>query len=356
MKDAGLTDLVIRADADARIGSGHLMRCLALAQAWSGQGGRVTFVTACQSAALCRRLTQEGFEVIALKSAYPDSRDWEATSRCLVAHRGAWVVLDGYGFDATYQLRVKALGHHLLVIDDTGHLDHYHADVLLNQNIGAELLEYSCDPGTRLLLGTRYVLLRTEFLSWRDWPRETPRVGRRVLVTLGGGDPHNQTLKAVRAVQSVDVDELETQVVVGADNPHFRAIESLVSGFGLRGRVVRNALDMPSLMAWADVAIAGGGSTCWELAFMGLPTAVLVVAENQQGIAAGLHEAGAMLSLGWYAQVSFEDVGEALVRLLRDRVLREGMTQRCRLLVDGMGAARVVEALGALGHQAMASD
>ena len=92
-------------------------------------------------------------------------------------------MLDGYHFRPSYQLRVKDSGHPLLVIDDMAHLDHYYADVVLNQNIHAEQLDYSCEPYARMLLGSRYVLLRREFWPWREWQREIPQVAHKVLVT-----------------------------------------------------------------------------------------------------------------------------------------------------------------------------
>ena len=349
--------LLIRADASARIGSGHMMRCLALAQAWKkDEEGQATFITACESGGLCHRLSDEGFQVITLERSYPDPTDWQIASQVLTAHSEAWVVLDGYHFDSAYQRQVKEAGHRLLVIDDMAHLDHYYADVVLNQNINAERLHYSCEPNTRLLLGTRYVLLRSEFLKWQGWQREISLVARRVLVTLGGGDPDNQTLKVIRALQQVDVDGLEAVVVVGASNPHFRELESAVRDSQSMIRLVRNVSNMPELMAWANVAVSAGGSTCWELAFMGLPTVVLVLAENQQGIAAGLGKAGVVLNLGWYTEVSIAQVANTLVGLLEDRGLRQQMSQQGRELVDGLGVERMVESLRTRSHSNLESS
>ena len=348
--------LLIRADANARIGTGHLMRCLALAQAWKNGRGHAVFVTACESDGLRQRLSDEGFQVITLEHPYPDPADWEMTSKVLTAYPDAWVVLDGYHFDLAYQRQIREAGHRLLVIDDTAHLDHYYADVVLNQNINAERLQYSCELYTRLLLGTRYVLLRSEFLAWREWQREIPEVAHKVLVTLGGGDPDNQTLKVIRALQRMDVDGLEAVVVVGASNPHFRELQSAVRNLQFAIRLVQNVTNMPELMAWADVAVSAGGSTCWELAFMGLPTVVLVLAENQQGIAAGLGEAGVVLNLGWYAEASIAQVANTLAGLLEDRGLRRQMSQQGRELVDGLGSERVGEFLRTQSHSNLASS
>jgi UDP-2,4-diacetamido-2,4,6-trideoxy-beta-L-altropyranose hydrolase len=337
--------LVIRADANAHTGTGHLMRCLALAQGWKTRGWQATFITACDSDGLCRRLRDDGFQVITLERSYPDPADWKTTSQVLVAHSGAWVVLDGYHFDPAYQRQIREAGHRLLVIDDMAHLDYYYADVVLNQNINAEQLRYSREPYTRLLLGTRYVLLRREFLRWQGWKREMPETARKVLVTLGGGDPDNQTLKVIRALQQVDADRLEAVVVVGASNPHSRELQSAIRSSQFAIRLAWNVTNISELMSWADVAVSAGGSTCWEMAFMGLPNVLLVLAENQRSIAEGLSEADVTLNLGWFEQVMDVHIVEALSSLLNDRNRRQQMSYNGQMLVDGMGSERAVSAL-----------
>ena len=336
---------MIRADANTRMGTGHLMRCLALAQAWQVQGGEAVFVTACDSEGLLQRIRGERFQVVELQKTYPDPDKWDATSRVLAAYPEAWVVLDGYHFDPAYQRRVKKTDHPLLVIDDMAHLDHYYADVVLNQNIHALQLEYSCEPYTRLLLGTDYVLLRREFWPWREWEREIPDVARKVLVTLGGGDPDNQTLKVIRALQQVNVDGLEVTVVVGASNPHFEELEFAVRHSLFDIRLVRNVSDMPELMAWADVAVTAGGSTCWEIAFLGLPNILLVLADNQKGIAEKLGKTSVVRNLGWYEGVTSKQMAETLSNLISDRKQRQQMSANGQKLVDCKGGKRVTLSL-----------
>ena len=348
--------LVICADASSHIGAGHLMRCLALAQGWKARGGQATFITACKSDGLRQRLSNEDFQVITLDRPYPDPADWETTSQVLAAHSGAWVVLDGYHFDAAYQCQIKEAGHRLLVIDDMAHLNHYYTDVVLNQNINAERLHYACEPYTQLLLGTRYVLLRSEFLPWRGWQREIPKVARKVLVTLGGGDPDNQTLKVIRALQQVDLDGLEAVVVVGASNTHFRELQSAAHNSGFAIRVVQNVTDMSDLMAWADVAVSAGGSTCWEMAFMGLPNVILVLAENQRGVAEGLDARGIALNLGWYVQVSELDFAQALKMLMSNPARCKAMSEKGRQIVDGAGTDRVVSVMDELDRAVPAAN
>jgi spore coat polysaccharide biosynthesis predicted glycosyltransferase SpsG len=254
-------------------------------------------------------------------------------------------VLDGYHFDPEYQHRVRQAGHPLAVIDDTAHLDHYLADVLVNQNIHAEETGYTCEPYTSLLLGPRYALLRAEFLRYREWKREIRKTARRVLVVMGGSDPENRTARVIQCLHCAGMDYLDVACVAGADNPHARELESLARDLPLKVRLLRDPPDMPGLMAWADVAVSGAGSTCWELAFMGLPAAVTVLADNQFGVAAGLFAHGTVINLGGASDATDAHIAETLGSLLADRDLRMRMSCKGRELIDGYGAERVVEHL-----------
>lgn len=345
--------LLIRADANSHIGTGHVMRCLALAQAWQAAAGKVIFITACESEALRRRLIGEKLEVVALS----DPRDWQTVARALSAHPDAWVALDGYQFDTAYQQRFKDAGHRLLVIDDLAQLDRYVADLVVNQNLGAQGLTYVRQPTTRLLRGTDYVLLRKEFLSQLDSRREAPERASKVLVTLGGADPDNATLTIVGALKRVDADNLEVVVAVGASYPHFPTLQAAIGTPGsplltphsaLRTphfTLLHNASNMPELMAWADVAISAGGTTAWELAFMGVPTLTVVLASNQQRSVDGLSALGVVENLGWHARLAENETAQRVRWLLNDRNHRKLMNQAGQALVDGMGARRVIAAM-----------
>jgi UDP-2,4-diacetamido-2,4,6-trideoxy-beta-L-altropyranose hydrolase len=317
---------------------------MALAHAWRQKGGGVIFITSCENDRLRNRLLSGSFEVADLKQPYPDPMDEEITCKLLRGYPGAWVVLDGYHFDPVYQLLIKETAHRLLIIDDMAHQDYYHADVLLNQNIDSDRLNYFCDPETRLLLGVQYALLRPEFLKWSNYVRAYPKLARRILVTLGGGDPGNVTLKVVKAVQAIRSIEKEVKIVVGPANPNIAELLNAVSGVG-HFELLTDVHDMSELMAWADVAVTAGGSTCWELCFMGLPALVLVLAQNQERIAQGLESHGAAVNMGWHASVDETDITKALKQIMDESERRQQMSERGRRLVDGCGANRVATIL-----------
>jgi UDP-2,4-diacetamido-2,4,6-trideoxy-beta-L-altropyranose hydrolase len=330
--------MVFRVDANPQIGIGHIMRCLALAQAWKDRGNEAIFITACRSEGVLRRLRDENFEIHVI--SLPGPEDWPETNNILTSFPGAWVVMDGYQFTEDYQKQIKQAGHPLLVIDDMAHLKHYYADILLNQNFGAERLKYSCEPYTRVLSGTHYILLRKEFLAYKDWERKIPPVAKNVLVTLGGGDPENYTLKVIRALLQVSVPGLETTVVVGATNPN---VEILKGAAKPPIQLVIDADNMPELMARADIAVSGGGSTCWEMAFMGLPNIILVLSDNQVAIAMELTAAGISKSVSLCGNLDSDTISYELSQLIQSSTIRKEMSRRGRQLADGYGVKRIVE-------------
>src|SRR5580700_1740365 len=150
---SGVADLVLRTDASVAIGTGHVMRCLALAQAWEDAGGRAIFAMAQATPAVEGRLRNEGFEVARVSAQVGSATDAEETAD-LAQQRGAsWVVVDGYEFGAEYQASLKNRGMKVLFIDDNGHAAHYLADLVLNQNAHAlEELYRSRELSTKLLL------------------------------------------------------------------------------------------------------------------------------------------------------------------------------------------------------------
>jgi UDP-2,4-diacetamido-2,4,6-trideoxy-beta-L-altropyranose hydrolase len=350
--------LLIRADASAGIGNGHLMRCMALAQQWQATEGGVTFLTKCDSMSLRERLKDNGFELAQLPEVHPNPVDIQATLSLAgeIAsspnERKPWIVLDGYQFDSEYQSEVRAAGYPVMVIDDMAQFDKYHADILLNQNIQTETLIYNCDRNTRILLGPDYALLSRLFLKWQGFGRSFPKVADHILITMGGGDVENVTAQILEVLGSVEIRNLEVKVVVGNSNPHYESLLSCVTALnesqreiGLSVQLMRDVKDMPELMAWADVAVSGAGSTCWELAFMGVPTLMVILADNQRRVAEGLERHGVARCAGWYADLQKEKVSEQITDLIYSPDVRRQMAATGRRLVDGLGAARVVQAI-----------
>src|SRR2546422_2792229 len=197
------------------MGTGHIMRCLALAQAWQDAGGQPVFAMTESLPALDARLEAERFSIEHLDAAPGSDSDAQQTAQLAGRLSAHWVVLDGYHFDECYERSVKKHGPQLLVMDDYGHGPHTEADLLVNQNLHANGSVYvGPNEHRRLLLGPGYALLRREFIRCRSWKREVPEVASKLLVTLGGTDADNVTLKVIQALEQQSAD-LETVVVMG---------------------------------------------------------------------------------------------------------------------------------------------
>lgn len=345
-----MNHLVIRVDADAQIGTGHVMRCLALAQAWQDKGGKVTFISHCESDSLRKRLLNEGMNLIDIENAYPEQCDLECTlvNLSVISHQqpaNCWLVIDGYHFDAAYQKRIKEAGYKILWIDDYGHAEHYYADLVLNQNISADESFYlHREPYTQLLLGTRYVLLRREFEKWQDWQREVTDIAHKVLVTMGGADSDNLTLKVIQSLKHTDIPSFEAKIVVGPANPHLTILEREISDCS-NLQLIKDASNMPDLMAWADLAVSAGGSTCGEMAFMGLPNIIMIFADNQAAVAAELHNHYVSINLGWHNNINAVDIARALKKLMISDVQRKKMLHSGKNCVDGKGSNRIINSM-----------
>jgi spore coat polysaccharide biosynthesis predicted glycosyltransferase SpsG len=170
-----------------------------------------------------------------------------------------------------------------------------------------------------------------------------------LLVTLGGSDPENMTLRVLSALRKLpESGELEARIVVGPANRHRASLERALVSAPETWKLLAAPDDMPELVAWADLGISAAGSTCWELAFMGLPFVTVVLAENQRSIGSNLARAGVSRDLGWHDQVSSERLMSVFRELSEEPVLRMEMGRLGQETIDGFGAERVAGLLSAV--------
>jgi UDP-2,4-diacetamido-2,4,6-trideoxy-beta-L-altropyranose hydrolase len=341
--------LLIRADASEAIGMGHLMRCLALAQAWRRAGGKAHFACAELPDGLRERLHQERCEAVNIHADVGSECDAEQTVQLAERLSAAALVLDGYRFAPGYASRLRRDGRRLLIIDDGATNATYDCDWVLNQNLSATAALYRGRArGAQLLLGPRYALLDEPFA--RQQPAtETPPVARRVLVTFGGADPPNATRKVIEALARDECSGLEAVVILGGGNPHRASLARFVSNLpervSLRIELVTDTREMSQHMAEADIAVSAGGVTALELACLGVPTLLIVIADNQRAPAKAAAECGFAQLLGRIDQLDAASIAEALAQLCGDAVRRDAMSRRGRETVDGRGAERVVRTM-----------
>jgi UDP-2,4-diacetamido-2,4,6-trideoxy-beta-L-altropyranose hydrolase len=328
------------------MGTGHAMRCLALAQLWQDERRAVVFAMADSTQAVTARLRDSGAEVVSLSVPAGGPDDAAQTSDLAAGRNASWVVVDGYQFGAAYQKSLKNAGVKLLFIDDNGHAEHYAADLLLNQNVHArEALYGNREPYTRLLLGPRYALLRPEFGRARRPPRKVPVSAPRLLVSMGGSDPQNVTLKVVRAIAKLPTPLLKVTVVVGGSNPHFAEIAAAAAESPATIQLVQNVTDMAERLSESDLGVLGAGVSSLEACCLGQPAVLIELAPNQHELARRTAELGAAGFLGPSEAVGEAEIAHAMEELIAQPSRRQEMSDKGRALVDGQGAARVVALL-----------
>jgi len=336
--------LLIRGDANTRIGTGHVMRCLALAQVWQDNGGTVTFLMAPGSPSLEQRIRTESMNVLTITEQPGSDEDAAITAEIAKKNESSWVVVDGYQFGANYQKILKEHNCRILFIDDYGHAEHYYADLVLNQNIyAADEVRYPDNPGMRLLLGPRYALLRKEIISWKYRRHPNPEKAFNILVTLGGSDPGNASLHIIKVLQQLPEDFFSAKIIVGGSNPHLKSISRSLDSSKHAIELLHDVRNMGEFFAWADLAITAGGSTTLELAYIGVPMITVVIADNQKRVCESLQKRKAAINLGVFDRTLDAKFLPCVRKVMNSLNLRNELSRNATELVDGKGAERVAD-------------
>ncbi|HET9851569.1 MAG TPA: UDP-2,4-diacetamido-2,4,6-trideoxy-beta-L-altropyranose hydrolase [Candidatus Limnocylindrales bacterium] len=341
--------ILVRTDASTALGTGHAMRCLALAQALRDRGSDVTLAAAAVPEAIADRYRAEGAHVARFDAETASQADVAATLRLAERLRPDWLVVDGYTFDDGY-VDAVATRVPLLLIDDRPR-DVATPALLLNQNGYATRGDYPGLGPAQLLLGPSHALLRREYATPPP-ARRVPSRGDRILVTLGGADPDNVTARVLavladratrHAAKGTGVTEAgEVRVVIGAAHPAADAVEDAAATAGFTA--LRDIRDMRAEADRAHLAIGAAGTTSLELASRGLPAIHAVLMDNQVRVAAEMERRGVSISAG-APDAGFEARLDHAIEALREPSRRAAMSAAGRALVDGHGARRVAARL-----------
>jgi UDP-2,4-diacetamido-2,4,6-trideoxy-beta-L-altropyranose hydrolase len=340
-------NILIRTDASTEIGSGHVIRCYTLANSLRERGSNVSFVCRETSGDLCDFLEENGFSVFRLKREIDLNTDAIEVCNIMKQERKVdWLIVDHYNLDERFEKLVKPYHKKLMVIDDLANRNH-DCDLLVDQNLVDswqdrydKLVQKKCIK----LLGPEFALLRQEFKKERMKTKIRTGNVRRILVFLGGGDPTNITMKALKAISLLNRDDIKIDVVVGSSNPHKEMLKEYCSKTtNLIYHLQTN--QMASLMNLADISIGGGGSSTWERCCLGLPSIVITLADNQKLITKKMHDIGAIYNLGDGSEITIFTIYHCLKDLMNQRESLQKMSQICFGLIDGEGTRRVVNYL-----------
>ncbi len=336
-------NILFRCDANNKIGIGHGIRCLALAEALRGNGGRICFVFNDDiSAGLLDIFTLKKIRTQKITVESGGKKDAKKTREFARQFKADWVIIDGYVFDKDYQNIIKEGGLKLLCIDDMASCK-FAADIILNQNPGFLKTDYRCAKGARLLLGPEYIILRQEFIcSGRKAINVGPRL-ERIFLSMGGADKNNLTSKVLKALNLLDFD-VRVAAIVGPANSCGESLKDIQSDLNYQIDFVYNPHNIMSYMIDSDLGIHACGTTSWELAYLGIPSISIIAAENQLSIARSLSDTGYSFNLGWHDRFTGKELART-VQKARSVLLRKKMSRQGRRLVDGKGVERIMEAM-----------
>jgi UDP-2,4-diacetamido-2,4,6-trideoxy-beta-L-altropyranose hydrolase len=358
-------NIAFRVDASAPIGTGHIMRCLTLADAFSERKVAVRFLSRHMPQHIRDILLSRGHEFVDLGGAAAGSPDelphaeWLGTSQAADAAAAIhalsdrmwdWLIVDNYALDFRWESALRQTVRKIASIDDIANRTH-DCDVLLDQNLHADMqdrYEHKVPPHCQMLLGPRFAVLRQEFRQLRE--RVKPRTGsvKRILIFFGGMDADNYTGTALEALTDLAIPDIEIDVVIGETHPARSrlAAECIRPGFTLHVQTDR----MAELMAAADLAVGAGGTATWERCCMGLPALVICIADNQSR-----QIADAARAILVYAPDGREGPAAMMARHVRALIdnssLRAAISRNGMEAVDGCGVARVVASMGSGGIQ-----
>lgn len=364
-----MTRVLFRVDASLQIGSGHVRRCLTLAHALQRRGWECHFASRPHAGHMLSIAEREGFRIWSLlrgdmDTDAPQQRSidapaheaWLGTSQETDARdtasiveqvRPDWLVVDHYALDATWEQQLQSVVPRILVIDDLADRRHS-CHVLLDQNLGRDAQAYASKVplGTTVLAGPRYALLRSEFQSLREHSlaRRPHSKLRHIFVSMGGVDLLNttsQTLTALR--QSPLAKDCRITIVMGGGAPGLKAVEKAARRLPWPIDVKVDVSNMAELMTEADLAIGAAGGSAWERCCLGLPSLVVVLADNQRSGALALAHAGAVRLIGDASDI--ETQMPSAIDALQTGTALADMAERASAVTDGQGVERVVTAL-----------
>lgn len=353
--------VALRVDASGQIGTGHFMRCLTLADSLRERGVRTRFVSRHLPEHLRSKLVEKGHEFAQLDAdqngtaldelahapwlGVSQPQDAIASIQALSDQHWDWLIVDHYALDTRWESLLRQSADKILAIDDIADRQH-DCDVLLDPNLYADMeTRYASKAPAhcQLLLGPRYALLRDEFggLHEQIKPRSGP--AKRVLVFFGGVDADNHTGQAIEVLAQMDVSDLHVDVVIGAQHPSCRQIQTECTRYGFDCHVQTDK--MAELMAAADLAIGAGGAATWERCCLGLPALVICTADNQRQQVKDAARRGLLYSpeiAGDLTQV----IGRHALALIENSNLRLLISDNGMQMVDGRGVSRVLASMG----------
>ena len=331
-------NLFIRVDASPEIGIGHIMRCLTLAQELKNNFDKIIFLTRKDSGDFTETIMKNEFEVIFI----PTNNDSDIIKNIVTTNseNKNFLLIDHYDVDSNFESSLKNIFEKIFVIDDLANRKH-DCDLLIDQNYYRDLnhrYEKLIQNDTITLLGSKYAIIRPEFRNINKKTIKKNSQIKKILVSFGGSDPTNECKKALDALCSIENNQFEIVAIVGIYNNKFEQLKKLYEKYS-NIKIYRHVNDLSQLMLNSDLFIGAGGTTTWERFYMGLPSIVTIISDDQKESIEFLSDMGHVINLGLAKNVTMKTYIQTLQKPNSDLIYN--MSLHNQKLVDGNGSNRI---------------
>jgi UDP-2,4-diacetamido-2,4,6-trideoxy-beta-L-altropyranose hydrolase len=356
-------NFAFRVDASAKIGLGHIGRCITLAKKIKKEGHSALFICRNIPANSIKMLEALGCTVVLLRrhknvknldnlyhsswlgvSQQQDAKDCiEELSSLDVKYD--WLIIDHYSLDYRWERELSYFAKKICVIDDLADRKHQ-CDILIDQNFyNNPISRYSnlVPKNCELLLGPEYAILKDEFIEQKKLINYRDGLVKKIVIFFGGADMSNYTAKAVTALGQLRLKGVEVDVIIGELHPCKEAIEEQCKALNYSLHVQTNCIE--SFFSQADLCIGGGGVATWERCCLGLPTLIISIAMNQIQIAKDLDLTKGCIYLGDSSSTSKEKIKIKVKELVKDPLMLSEISKKAYSMVDGFGTKRVLSVI-----------
>lgn len=332
--------LLIRVDAGAEIGAGHLMRCLAIAAEWKRRGGDCAFLLFRSTDMLNERISSSGCDIVHLASDNPS----DVIQACS-EFSAQFLLVDGYHFDADYRCSLQQVNIPVVLIDDSIIEPPWNADLIINPQPRSAACDYIGMPEERLLLGLEYLPVRQEFHRQYELGVLPLHERRHILLNFGGTDPARLTLPVATRLAASLPDNTHLDIIMSKEHPDYPAVVGISASMPDVVHVHSDVSNMAELMGQAGLALSAGGSTLWELASLQVPVLAVLVAENQRVITRYPYWCGLFDATGGISKGLEGDIVNRTLNLWQDEALRQKYATRLAELKLLSGSSNICSRL-----------
>jgi spore coat polysaccharide biosynthesis predicted glycosyltransferase SpsG len=357
--------VLIRVDATPQVGYEHLARCMTFAAALQRRRRPTYFLSQLEPHSLALAIKRAGHEWLDADNVAGTADDIVETVQETRRLRAGAVIVDAAGTTQEYLSELVGTGTLVVSMDNLAAV-RFPSQLLVNPLLGPAREAYEFFPGTQLLLGARYALVRPEIRRIRPTRAQEPPAlsspnGKsttghyRALLALGEDDPHGQTIELARLLLNIPR-VARVDVVVRPYHADLEKLQALAAAQPDRLEIALEPAEVTARIVRCHFALTSGSGWSLELACVGVPQLLLLQSEAHWPTAQRLEEEGCASCLGWYANVSPATIRHAVQNLLNDPLERQAMSRCARKLIDGRGPDRLVTALEVMLHPSRQVD